>query len=320
MKTSSGTLQTFLLNQQTRVFCNFYTVTLQGGAVLHWTDAPQPITYSSVTYALGPKIEDQGVNCAVGVKTDTYQMKLYYSDADLISGTQISTFIMGMGFDGAVFKIDRAWAASWTDMLGNNIVGTYNRFTGRFSEAQDVGETEATIVINSPEELLDTSVPAELWSSSCLNTFCDANCTLSASAYTTTGYVTTATSAQAFTINLTPTSGIYNFGYLTFSSGANSGIQRSIKAQDASGNLTFIAPFPSAPSVSDTFTITQGCDLSLSTCTTKFSNKAHFRGQPFVPLPVSVSGMSTNNTASQPTAVAGGSFGNLSGIVGVAQS
>ena len=34
------------------------------------------------------------------------------------------------------------------------------------------------------------------------------------------------------------------------------------------------------------FTAYAGCDLSLGTCTSKFSNRIHFRGQPFIPSPV----------------------------------
>ena len=323
MKNATTPLINFLLNQQTRVFCNLYTVTLRGGGVLYWTDAAQAITYNSITYALGPKIEDHGINQKVGVQTDSLSLKMFYSTADTISGAPIASFVMGLGFDGAVFRVDRAWADSWASMFGNNIVGTFCRFMGRFSEAQDVGETECTLIINSPEELLDTNVPTDLWSSSCLNTFCDANCTLSAASYTTSGTVSSVTSAQAFKINLTPTAGIYNFGYLTFTSGANAGVQRSIQSQDASGNLSFIAPFPSTPAVSDAFTITQGCDLQLNTCVNNFSNKAHFRGQPFVPLPVSVTGApqaSVDGQSALPTTGTGAGGGTISAIPGIARS
>ena len=317
MKNASSPLVTFLLNQQTRVFCDLYTVTLQGGSVLYWSSAASAITYNSHTYALGPRIDDLGMNQKVGVQTDNLKFKIYYGPGDTIAGAPIASFIMGLGFDGSIIRVDRAWADSWTSMLNNNIVGSFCRFMGRFSEAQDVGETEATILVNSPEELLDTSVPAELWSASCLNNFCDANCTLSKATYTASGNVTSVTSATAFKINLTPTAGVYNFGYLTFTSGANSGLQRSVQTQDASGNLSFIAPFPSAPSVGDTFTITQGCDLSLNTCVNKFSNKAHFRGQPFVPLPVSVTGSPTTVTSGQSAIATNGQGGAISPIRGI---
>ena len=313
MKTASGTLVTFLLNQQTRCYCDLYTITLQGGSVVRWAAADNAITYNSNTYLFGPRIDDLGMNQKVGVSTDNLKFKIYYGPGDTISGAPVASFLMGLGLDGAIIRVDRAWADSWTSMYGNNIVGSFCRFMGRFSEAQDVGETEATILVNSPEELLDTNLPAELYSASCLNNFCDANCTLSKATYTASGTVSTVVSASAFKISLTPTAGIYNFGYLTFTSGVNSGIQRSIQSQDALGNVSFIAPFPSTPSVSDAFTITQGCDLSLNTCVNKFSNSLHFRGQPFVPLPVSIGGApqaSTSGQSALPTNSDGGIGGS----------
>lgn len=311
MKNCTTALQQFLLNQHTRVYADLYTVTLQGGSALYWTSSDQPITWNGSTFGLGPRIEDKGLNQKVGVNTDQLTVDFYYDDSTLIAGAQMATFMLGEGFDGAIFRVDRLWAASWGDMYGGNAVGSFIRFMGRYSSAQDIGETQATVIITSPEELLDTSIPAELYSASCLNTFCDANCTLNAANFTSTASVSAGTiTAQTFPTSLTGSAGRFNFGYIVFTSGANAGIQRSIQTQDASGNLTLIAPFPSAPAPGDAFQAVQGCDLQLSTCTTRFNNRVHFRGQPFVPLPETVATIATN-----PSSSSGGKGGGVHTVI-----
>lgn len=307
MKNCTTALQQFLLNQHTRVFADLYTVTLQGGSALYWTSADRPIIWNATSqtpaagnvFVLGPRIVDKGLNQKVGVNTDQLTVDFYYDDNTLIAGAQMADFMLSEGLDGAIVRVDRIWAASWGDMFGGNAVGSFCRFMGRYSSAQDIGETQATVIITSPEELLDTSIPAELYSASCLNTFCDTNCTLNVASFTTTGTVSAGTiSAQAFPTSLTGTAGHFNLGYIVFTSGVNAGLQRSIQTQDASGNLTLIAPFPSAPAAGDAFKAVQGCDLQLSTCTTRFNNRVHFRGQPFVPLPVTVATIATGSSTS----------------------
>lgn len=313
MKSSTTALQTFLLNQHTRVFADLYTVTLIGGSVLYWTSSDRAITWNGQTFTPGPRILDKGLSQKVGVTTDQMTIEVYYDDWTLISGAQMADFIMGGGLDGAIFRVDRLWADGWINMYGGTgPVGSFIRFLGRYSAAQDVGETQATIVICSPEELLDVSVPAELYSASCLNTLGDANCTFALSSVTASATVASGTlTAQAFPTTLSGAAGLYNFGYVIFTSGANAGVQRSIQTQDGSGNLTLIAPFPSTPAPGDALQAVQGCDLQLSTCIAKFANKAHFRGQPFVPLPTTVV-----QAAAPPSSSGGGKGGGMRTVIG----
>ncbi len=68
--------------------------------------------------------------------------------------------------------------------------------------------------------------------------------------------------------------------------GANSGLVRTVKSYaHSSGLVTVVLALPNTPAVSDAFTIYPGCDLTMATCSSKFSNLAHFGGQPFVPAP-----------------------------------
>jgi uncharacterized phage protein (TIGR02218 family) len=70
-------------------------------------------------------------------------------------------------------------------------------------------------------------------------------------------------------------------------SGALAGQQRPIKKYTLGtpNTLELMRPFPTAPAPGDTMDVAPGCDKLKATCTTKFSNLAHFRGEPFIPAP-----------------------------------
>jgi hypothetical protein len=77
-------------------------------------------------------------------------------------------------------------------------------------------------------------------------------------------------------------SGWFDLGTVTFTSGANTGVSRTVKTYQP-GSLAFSLPWPNTPAPGDTFTAYAGCDKQQSTCNSKFANVAHFSAEPFVP-------------------------------------
>jgi len=76
----------------------------------------------------------------------------------------------------------------------------------------------------------------------------------------------------------------YKFGQVTFTSGDNSGLKVEVASYtDASGTVVLRKPTAFDFAVSDGFDITRGCDKTLGTCDTKFSNTINFGGKPFMP-------------------------------------
>ena len=76
-------------------------------------------------------------------------------------------------------------------------------------------------------------------------------------------------------------------GVVTWITGANAGLTRTIKSADA--NWVYLSlPLPVAPSYGDSGWVDPGCDKTMNTCRTKFNNIARFRGCPFVPKPEQV--------------------------------
>jgi len=77
-------------------------------------------------------------------------------------------------------------------------------------------------------------------------------------------------------------SGWFDMGTVTFMSGANAGVSRTVKSYSP-GTLSFSLPWPNVPAVGDTFTAYAGCDKQQSTCGSKFSNLVRFSAEPFIP-------------------------------------
>lgn len=80
-------------------------------------------------------------------------------------------------------------------------------------------------------------------------------------------------------------SGYFAQGVITFTSGPNSGLKRTVASYAAGGLITLVLPLPVAPVAGNTFSIVPGCDKQMLTCEQKFNNLINFGGQPFIPQP-----------------------------------
>lgn len=285
MKAASTALQNFLFSTQGFVFADLYTFTLLGGAVLRYTSADQPIVNAGLTFARGPAIKDSGIKQGLGVQVDTVDITIMADGRSVVGGVPLLDFIRGAGFDGATIKIERAFAADWPTMLGAGPVGSYIRYGGRFSQATKAGTTSVTVTMASWLELLDVYYPTDLYQASCGNTLFDSKCLLDRASYAAAGVVGAGATTLLVPSNLSAAAGTYDLGAIIFSTGPNAGFRRTVKHQDASGNLTLVAPLPATPVAGNAFTAYPGCDLQQSTCTAKFNNLIHFRGQPYIPSP-----------------------------------
>jgi uncharacterized phage protein (TIGR02218 family) len=286
VKQASSNLIAFLDNATEYVRADLYTFTLNGGGVLRYCSANLPVSSQGQTWNLGPPISDAGVQSSRGVSTATVDVTILGGDGRFtISGEDILDFIENFGLDGASARIDRAWAASWSDMYTTGPVGTHCRFSGYVSEAKELGQTQVVVTLSSWLDVLQTAYPPEVFQTSCLNVFCDATCGLNLASFTQTGHVVSGVSQIAFDMDLVVADGFYNLGVVTFTSGPNAGVSRSVKASAASGNaIQLTAPLPAVPAAGDSFTISQGCGLSMAACQ-GFNNLGRFRGTPFIPPP-----------------------------------
>jgi hypothetical protein len=273
------------------VMVDLYTITTPGGLTLRWTNAPLAVTVNSVTWSPGPLIRRGRTRIFVGIEVDTLDLTLSAPASVTVSGVPLMQFLANRGLDDARFTLERGFAGS----VGAAIVGTLPLFIGRIAQVRAVTRMEARLTVNSDTELLDVKVPRNVYQPPCLNTLYDAACGVSRAANTVSSTAQSVTDAARmyFTHNLAAAAATYDLGVVIFTSGANTGISRTVRSYETvagSGRnrITLMGPLPAAVSIGDAYTVSKGCDRQQATCNTKFANQGLFRGTPYVPTPESI--------------------------------
>jgi len=287
MKPASLALQSLLASRQFYA-ADLYSFALVGGGVLRYCAGDRNITANGNLFsAQGPRIDrkDNKAKChwKIGVEVDTLVFDVMPQPTDQVNGQPFLAACVQGAFDGAELTLERAFMATY----GDTSVGTVVLFAGRVAEI-DLGRAAATFSVNSHLELLNLQLPRNLWQPGCVNSLGDASCGVNLAAYAIGGSAAAGSTAHLVNASLGPPSGYFDQGKLTFTSGANAGLWRSVKSwtQGAPGTIALLAPFPQAPAPGDAFAIYPGCDKTLggNGCA-KFANTARFRGFPYVPSP-----------------------------------
>lgn len=279
MKIVTTSLQTLLDNNQ-YYKCLLYTITLVSGTVYYYTDADIDVVAYGQTYSSkGPDISGAEFHLTRGLQTDTINLKVTTQPSDLIAGVSWSTAARSGALDNASIKIDKAFLPAWVQPAES-----LNFFNGVVSGIQD-GELTTTLSVVSDDSLFDIPLPKLLFQPGCVRTLYSPGCTMVRATYQKSGNVTVATSASKFTTNLADADGYYNFGSLTFTGGANTGVKRSVKSY-IGGVIELSTGLNFPVTVGDTFTAVAGCDKSQGSggCL-KFNNLANHKGLPYIPKP-----------------------------------
>lgn len=290
---SVGALVAWLNENQKARPIDLWTITLQGGTVLRYSGGDAPITVNGVTWALGPGLQRSRVKQTIGVAVDTLTATLVADETVTVSGTPILQALAKGAFAGATIALERAFV----DVDGHQCRGTVPVFYGRVGGIK-AGRSGATIEVRSHAELLDVMIPGDVYQPGCRNTVFDAQCGLASAAFTVAGATSAAGDATRRAITSTSgaviskTSGWADLGVLTFTSGLNAGQSRTVRAHTLAGGtatITAVYPFPFAIGAGDAFTLRAGCNKAKDgDCTGKFANVVHFRGEPYVPAPETV--------------------------------
>ncbi len=279
---SAGALAALLASGAPLQKCDLYTLTLPTGAVVRWTSADHAMTVGGHTFNLGPGIERSQCSWSLDVSVDTLTMSLYTDAARpcTIGGLPLLAYIYRGGLQRAQVRLERAfWGAG-----DPGPIGTLEWFTGTVAEIPILDRHQAQLSIKSGLQALNIQVPREMFQASCLRTVYDAECLVNRTDFTHSGLATSATSLgrTVFSTNLSQATGYFDLGTITITSGANDGVQRSVKSQ-VGGVITVLSPLPAPMAVNDAFDIVPGCDGLQSTCSGKFNNLPRFKGMPYIP-------------------------------------
>ena len=293
MKITTPALLTYLNGMRSAdaplFVADLFTFTLASGTILTYANGDLPVAWNGYVYrANSLLVSGLKYKCSIGLNVDKQQITISARQADTIGGVPFLQAMQQGILDGAFIQRERAFFTNWNTTGGSLIpIGATIMFKGRVAEIGKIGRTTAEITVAGDTTLLDIDMPRRLWSPQCSHVLYDSGCSLARGAYSSAGSVTSSSSLT--NIAWSAATAAYAQGSITFTSGLNAGVIRTIKAA-ASGALGLAYPLPNWPSIGDTFTAAQGCDHTQATCQSKFANLANFRGYPYVPPPQIMTG------------------------------
>ncbi len=288
---SPGSLQAWLLANKDAAPVDLWTITLESGQVLRFTSGDVAVNFSGNTYSMGPIIERGDTKMRAGVQVDTLSLTLTPRDGDMVGSVPMMIALSSGLFDGAE-------VALWRMFMGLNGVvrGVLPEFLGRVGDIR-TGHLKASLQVRSWLELLNVSVPGQVYQAGCRRTLYSSQCGVNRAAFTVSGVLSATADATKRTHTSTSAavvakpSGWGSIGVLRFTSGANAGVSRPVRVHSLSaGTATITAQFgfPFQAQAGDGFELQAGCDKLKATCGSKFANADRFSGEPYIPAPETV--------------------------------
>jgi uncharacterized phage protein (TIGR02218 family) len=265
---------------------DLYTFNLIDGGVLRYGAGDIDVSLNGIVYTAsgftGPYFDRKDAKAKAhqkaGVQTDTLVFDVM-PGTSMVFGQPFLQFAHEGGFDGATLKLDRAFMKTY----GDTSAGAINIFSGRVGDVA-TGRSVCSFTVNSWLEILNLDWPRNLWMPGCINSLGDSTCDVSLGSYAVSLTVSGG-SRYVIGASVPGVATYFDLGKISFTSGVLNGLSRSIRSSTSS-SLTLLAPFPSTPTVGDSFVLYPGCDktLGVNGCS-KFLNTARYRGFPFIPSP-----------------------------------
>jgi uncharacterized phage protein (TIGR02218 family) len=311
MKQSAAATQNLLAGSQYRI-ADLYAFTLASnpGAPYYWTSLDAPVTAGGHTWSTGITWVRGTFMQERGVKVQTLDLEAY-PQADNPGG---AVTIAGLPFLQAVRRalFDSA-AVQWYKLITSDFNAAVQPAPVPWSQfivdTATAGRFGAKFGLSSNVTQLSTQMPRNLIQQSCTHSLFDTGCTLTKATFTVTGTVASNLSAATnndITTNLTQADNWFSLGTITFTSGANAGVTRTVRRYlHTNGEVQFVNPPPAIIAPGDTFSIVAGCPKTTTGCANnnssvgpQFNNLSHFRGMPFVPVPETLYAGGVGSTAS----------------------
>lgn len=285
MKKASEKLNQLLLNTQVFYMTDLYTITLTNGVILRYTNGDIPLKVGANTYQPF-LIERTGTTQERGISVDEVSLTITTDASDTIPGGL--TFMQGVvngAFEGALLQIDRVFSPDPFRFNMPAIEAEYALlwWVGLLNIDSAGGNTiEATA--SSMTQLLNVKFPRNLYYPPCIYTLGDVGCKVDANRFKVAGTAAAGSTRSQIKSNLVFADGYLTQGSITFTSGKNTNVTRSIRT-NANGDIFVVLPFMDAPAPGDLFHVLPACDKSMNCCKYRFNNLQNFRGYPFIPVP-----------------------------------
>jgi uncharacterized phage protein (TIGR02218 family) len=271
MKSISTALKAHLAQEVTSV-CTCWKVTLKSGQVLGFTDHDENVSVGGATYVAASGYTASAVQTSNQLNVDQLELQGVLeadtiNEADLLSGK----------WDYAVVEI---FQVNWADTSQ----GALNLRTGRLGEVS-IQRGEFRAELRGMMQQFTRNI-GELYQPTCRAEFGDSRCKVNLAAITKTSTVATVDAGNRIVTlasALGDPAGHYDYGKLTFTSGANNTLAMEIKSYvPETVALQLPMPFPIA--VGDAVALVPGCQKRfIEDCKARFNNVVNFRGEPHLP-------------------------------------
>ncbi len=273
MKSISSELAAHIAGEVTTL-ATCWRVARRDGVVLGFTTHDRLLVIDDVTYRASSGFSPSAVAGSNDLSVDNLDV------AGALSSAAISEADLRDGrFDFAAIEI---FQVNWAELSQGKLIVA----TGRLGEVT-MTDGRFTAEMRGLAQALQQPV-GEVYSAECRADLGDARCKVNLAAFTVTGAATSVTSSRAFADSArTEADGWFDYGLLTWTTGANAGLSVEVKSF-AGGAFTLFDAMPAAIEVGDAYTVYAGCDKRAATCKAKFANILNFRGEPFVPGPDSM--------------------------------
>jgi uncharacterized phage protein (TIGR02218 family) len=281
---NGNNLVTWLQSATEIRMADLYTITLTAGTVLRYTTWDSTLVVLGNAFLTGPpNFQRTAIEEKLGMDVSTIELTIEAGLTDLVNGVPILQAIGQGFFDGAAFKIERLFM----DSAGMQI-GTVIRFAGFIGPVDELSRSYGKFSIEAGTKLLQMQLPAVILQPGCTNTLFDARCGLIKASFAESNVVQAGSTVNKLLSLSVKGDGYYDNGQIAFTSGANAGLVKAVKAYSSTGGpfFTFNSPLPFTPNAGDAFTAYPGCDKTQATCaSSKFNNLVNFEGFPYVPAP-----------------------------------
>lgn len=263
------------LSGQVTTLATLWKLTRKDGVILGFTNHTDDIIYGGVTYKASSGYTPSAISDSVGLKVDNLNV-----DGLLDSSAITEADLMNGKYDYAtveIYYINYAATADGVIQLKKGVLGEVTSRDQMFS-----AEIRGFAQVLQQQQ-------GRVYSPICDADLGDTRCKVSLAAITYTGTVNSVgsnTYAQFGSIDNTSiwqaADSWFNYGVITWLSGANTGLKKEVKAFSA-GAFTLVENLPYAIVIGDTFTVHPGCDKLHTTCINKFNNIINFRGFTTIP-------------------------------------
>lgn len=245
----------------------WWRIERRDGVALGFTSHDRDLVMDGLRYRTAPGMVPSAVRLTATLEADTAEVAGALShdaigEADLVAGR----------FDGAAVSVGLVdWETLETHPLFIGTIGAVAREGERFS-----AELESIKQILARQTVPRTSP-------TCRADFCGHGCTLSAARYTHDAIITAVSDdGQSVQIDGPPVLEGLEFGWLRPIDGPDAGMVFRIHGIE-SGWLVLERPMVPGTVAGTGASVREGCDHTLSTCSTRFGNAANFQGEPFLP-------------------------------------